>query len=124
MRKTNSKEVKKYFDEYLNDILTDEFEGKIEGMAEQFFASCSNSIGKLANNWSCYQDAFKEITWNFATPYYHDMKVMLMQALDQTEAEADKYSCDKIENLFNNLLYSAYVRKCDKEKINGFLFKY
>ena len=40
MRRTNSKEVKKYFDEYLNDILTDNFDDNIDLMAKQFVASC------------------------------------------------------------------------------------
>ena len=74
MRKTNSKEVKKYFDEYLNDILTDNFDGNIDLMAKQFVASCCDGEGKLYRKYNCYQEAFKQMVWDYATPYYQDMK--------------------------------------------------
>ena len=123
MRKTNSKEVKKYFDEYLNDILTDNFDGNIDLMAKQFVASCCDGEGKLYRKYNCYQEAFKQMVWDYATPYYQDMKEMLMEALEQTEKEADKYSNTEIENKFSYLVYCAYLRRCEKDNINAFQFK-
>ena len=122
MLKTNSKAVKKYFDEYINDILKANFDNDLQLMCEQFVASCSDAKGKLYKKYSCYQEAFKEMTWNYATLYYQDMKEMLMEALNQTEAEVNRYSNTEIENKFNYLVYCAYLRKCETEKINPFQF--
>lgn len=119
MRKTNSKEVKAFFNDYLNDILADSFDGSILKMSQQFRASTSNAKNELATyHFPTYQEAFKEITWNYATPYYFEQREMLAEALDQTEEEANKYSEDKVADLFNNLLYRAYCDRCKKENVS------
>jgi hypothetical protein len=118
MRKTNCKEVRNYFNEYLTDILTDWFDGSLLKMSQQFRASTSNAINNLSSAYESYQDAFKEITWNYATPYFAEQKEMLMEALDQTEEEASKYTDQQTEHLFNYLLYKAYCNRCKKENVD------
>ena len=124
MRRTNSKEVRKYFDEYLQDILTDNFEGSLEAMASQYYESARDAKGRLYANYSDYQEAFETITFNYGSCWYQDMKEMLMEALDQTEKEADKYTEDQTAHLFNYLLYSAYLRRCEKENVKALRFRY
>lgn len=119
MRKTNSKETKRFFADYLSDILNDWFNGSILEMSRQFAESTCNGKRQFDGlKYGSYQEAFKEITWNYATPYFAEQKEMLMQALEQTEAEADKYTTEQTENLFNYLLYKSYCDRCKKENVN------
>ena len=119
MKKTNSKEVKKYFDEYLDDILTDNFNGSIEAMQEQFFASCSINGGKLDRKYNCFQDAFVQMVYDYVTPYTSDAMEILSEALQYTEAEKEKYDdTDKIFNMLAMLFYRAFTERCRKENIN------
>ena len=119
MRKTNSKEVKQYFREYLNDVLTDNFNGSIEAMQEQFFASCSISGGKLDRKYSCFQDAFVQMIYDYVTPYTSEAMEILTEALQYTEVEKEKYyDTDKIFNMLSMLFYRAFTERCKKENIN------
>ena len=119
MRRTNSKEVKQYFREYLNDILIDNFDGSIEAMQEQFFASCSMMGGKLDRKYSCYQDAFVQMVYDYVTPYTSDAMEILTEALQYTEEEKEKYyDTDKIFNMLAMLFYRAFTERCRKENIN------
>lgn len=119
MLKTNNKQVKKYFDEYLAQILRDSFEGNIEKMQAQFVAGATDSRGKLARIYSdgkipTYQEEFKFITFNYGETYFDDMRDILAEALEETPEEASAYNPDKVEHLFNYLLYSAYLRAIEK----------
>ena len=119
MIKTNSKEVKQYFREYLNDVLTDNFEGNIEAMQEQFFASCSISGGKLDRKYTCFQDAFVQMIYDYVTPYTSEAMDILTEALQYTETEKEKYyDTDKIFHMLTVLFYRAFEEKCRKENIN------
>ena len=119
MRKTNSKEVKQYFREYLNDILADNFDGSIVAMQEQFFASCSMMGGKLDRKYSCYQDAFVQMVYDYVTPWTSDAMEILTEALQYTEEEKEKYyDTDKIFNMLAMLFYRAFEERCRKENIN------
>ena len=77
MRRTNSKEVKKYFDEYLNDILTDNFDGNIDLMAKQFVASCCDGEGKLYRKYNC----LKSNCYNKSLSYLHKLFFFLVNPL-------------------------------------------
>lgn len=123
MLKTNNKQVKEYFNEYLNDILKSSFDNNIESMAYQFSASTTNSLGKLdTRNYKTYQEAFEVVSMNYGECYYEDMKNTLKEALQETEEEANKYSNNKVQQIYSYLLYSAYLRKCKKENINPFKY--
>lgn len=125
MLRTNNKKVKKYFDDYLSDIIEDSFDCSTENMVEQFFASASDSRQKLDRNYKTFQDAFVVMSMNYGECYYDDMRSTLKEALEETEEEANKYNNDKVAMLYNSLLYSAYLRRCEKEKIYPFKgFKY
>lgn len=123
MLKTNSKEVKKYFDEYLEDVLECSFDNDIDKMAKQFVASASNSKNELAYNYKTYQEAFETITMNYGECYYSEMREHLQKALQQTEEESLKYSNDEVAHKYNYLLYCAYLRKCEKENVKPYQFK-
>lgn len=126
MRRTNSKEVKKYFDEYLQDIIADNFEGSLEALAFQYYESARDAKGRLYQNFKDCQEGFETITFNYGSCWYQEMKEMLMEALQQTEAEADKYTDNQVAHLFNYLLYCAYIRRCEKENVKAirFAFRY
>ena len=124
MRKTNNKEVKQYFDNYLNDILIDSFEGDVKNMAEQYYISARDGKGGLYKGFKTYQEAFELITFNYGAIYYDDMRAILKEALDETEEEANRYNNNQVEALFNSLLYSAYLRKCKAENVAPHMFKY
>lgn len=122
MLKTNNKLVKKYFDEYLEFILSEYFNDNIDAMVYQFFCSSSDARNKLCTKYKTYQEAFETISFNYAECYYDDMRNTLKEALQETEEEANKYNNDKVAEKYNYLLYSAYLRKCEKEKINPFKY--
>ena len=59
---------------------------------------------------------------NYGECYYDDIRNTLKEALQETEEEAQKYDNEKVAHLYNYLLYSAYLRKCEKEDINPFKY--
>ena len=122
MLRTNSKQAKAYFDNYLSDILDDNFENNIDNMAYQYYASASNSVGKLYHAYKTYQEAFETISQNFGVIYYDEMRNILKEALQETEEEANKFTNEQVANKYNYLLYCAYLRKCEKENINPFKY--
>lgn len=118
MLRTNTKEVKKYFDNYLMKILEDNFEGNIKAMQEQFIASASDSVGRLYKGFKTYQEAFTTISENYGCIYYDDMRSVLKEALQETEEEANKYNNDKVAFTYNYLLFMAYDRAMKKEGLS------
>ena len=123
MLRTNSKLVKDYFDSHLHNILENNFDGKIEEMAEQFYRSTCNSKGGLYSAYKTYQEAFKEVSNYYGECWYDDMRNVLREALQQTEQEANKYSNKQVSDTYNRLLYTAYLRKCEKENVVAHLHK-
>ena len=88
-------------------------------MTKQFFASCSIRGGKLDRKYSCFQDAFVQMIYDYVTPYTSEAMEILTEALQYTEAEKEKYyDTDKIFNMLSMLFYRAFEERCRKENIN------
>ena len=123
MLKTNNKQVKQYFNNYLNDIIIDHFEGDIQNLVNQFYESARDSRGRLYQNYKTYQEAFETISFNYGECYTSDIKNTLKEALQETDEEVNKYDDEKVQNLYNTLLYRAYLERCKAENLNPLLFK-